>query len=146
MVLFVENDTLAIRPLIDYLRESGYDVEVRNHADRALADMPGMQNLRCAILDVMMPAPGDWGDDALGGMATGLVLARKIRESNSALPIIFLTGQNSLAVNSSLRDFPKPSKCFGKLHLRADALLAAVQEMAGQPDSTAISTPEVAQV
>ena len=134
MLLMVENDRLGVRPWIEILRDE-YEIEVRNHADRALTDLSRMPNLRSAILDVMMPAPGDWGNETLGGTATELVLAQKLGEISTELPIIFVTAIPNLATLTALKNCPEPSKLLLKLHLRPGELLSAVREMTGGPDS-----------
>lgn len=131
MVLIVDNDSLVMRPWISILREEGYDVELRNHADRALETAKERAaELQCAIVDVMMPAPAEWVlEDTMEGLMTGYVLAEKFREIAPNLPIIFLSANIDQAVIGKLRRFPPPSDCMLKLRLNEQLLLGALSRL-----------------
>ena len=138
MLLVVDNDSLTMRPWIAMLREEGYEVELRNHVDRALNDAAEYKNLQCVIVDVMMPSPAQWSQEAQGGMATGLVLAAKFREIWPKVPIIFLTGQTNQAIVSKVKGFGQPSTYLSKLTLKDEVWIAEVRRLAGPPEKPTI--------
>jgi CheY-like chemotaxis protein len=133
MLLVVDNDRLPLDPWIDMLEDAGYQIEFKNHADRALKFAETTPDIEGAVIDVMMPAPADWGGEAQGGMASGVVLAQKLREKHPDLPIIFLTGQMNQAIIGKLKRFGQPSAWLAKLDLRDSMWLDTVKRVFREP-------------
>jgi len=112
-VISVVDDDESIREATKtLLRSAGYSVGTFASAEHFL-DSGALGETRCLILDVRMP-----------GMS-GLDLQRRLKSSDSAVPIIFITAHDDnayrrQAIDAGAVDF------FGK-PFEADALVAAVQ-------------------
>ena len=82
--LLIVDDELLIRDLLyDYFAGCDYDISIADDGQEAL-DMMAEASFDTVILDIKMP-----------GM-DGLELADHIRETNSTVPIIFMTGFPSI--------------------------------------------------
>lgn len=85
-ILFVddERDILELGALA--LREAGYGVQPAANGDIALVLMEQGLAFRLLVTDVVMP-----------GVLDGYALARRAREIDAALPIIYMTGFSHVA-------------------------------------------------
>jgi CheY-like chemotaxis protein len=79
-----ERDILELGALA--LREAGYEVQPAANGDIALVLMEQGLSFRLLITDVVMP-----------GVLDGYALARRARELDPALPIIYMTGFSHVA-------------------------------------------------
>lgn len=140
MFLFVDDNWLALDGWIEILEGAGIEVHRISHADRALDfARANAAKIRCAILDVMMPAPHDW--DVQGGKRTGLYLADRLRELNSSLSIIFLTAHRDSAVISELERY-KGAKLVRKADVVAKDFAGLVQRLVRECDAELTKTGE----
>ncbi len=78
-VLAVDNDPLLLELLVAYLEDMGYDVVATSSPVRGLAHI-NEANVDVLITDIQMPE------------IDGLELARRAREAQPSLPIIFVSG------------------------------------------------------
>ena len=80
-ILFVEDDPNLSMILKDYLEIIGYTVEHAPDGEKGV-QLFNENNYELVILDIMMPKKD------------GFTAAKEIRETNSMIPIIFLTAKN----------------------------------------------------
>ncbi len=80
-ILFVEDDPNLSMILRDYLEMIGYDVDYAPDGEKGIK-LFGDNTYHLVILDVMMPKKD------------GFTVAKEIRETDTAIPIIFLTAKN----------------------------------------------------
>src|SRR5205823_3629743 len=93
MILFIDDEENYVRPYIDELRLSGYDVILETDVDAALEFFEGnYREIDLLILDIMM-APGESFQDerTLFGRRTGLFFYERVRRKASDLPMIALS-------------------------------------------------------
>ena len=81
-IFYVEDDVTLSFVTLDNLRESGYQVDWVDNGDDALTKIAHRSYDLC-ILDVMLPK------------TDGFTVARKIREKDAAIPIIFVTARST---------------------------------------------------
>jgi response regulator NasT len=77
-LLLVDDDRLVLSTLGDGLRQAGYSVATAESVEEA-EDILAGEGIDLAVLDVRMPG------------LTGIDLARRLHETNSEVPFIFLT-------------------------------------------------------
>lgn len=100
-VLFVDNSKIESHPYRVCLDDVGFDVSFVDSAEEALR-MVATEAFSIVILDVMMEhGAGFTVTETMGGMETGVALARKIRKLVPRLKIVALTNSDS----SSVREF-----------------------------------------
>ncbi len=80
-VLVVEDDETLRFVLSEHLRLAGYTVSVAEHADRAIEIFAGAEPIDVIVTDIMMP-----------GRMSGIALVQKLRETDPALPSVFMSG------------------------------------------------------
>lgn len=103
MIVIVDDEERYVRPYIDELKETGYEVNVQT--DVGAAEQFLMENLadvELLVLDVMMP-PGDTMSqrETHHGLRTGMYFYRTIRTLALDLPIIVFTN----VVDTEVFDF-----------------------------------------
>ncbi len=98
-VLWIDDDRLYIRPLIDDMIDLGHEVsQVSNVVDGFQRIQQDANQFELIILDIMMPARGDFQvDEANGGLRTGLVVLSKIQQQQPEI-------LNKMLVVSIVRD------------------------------------------
>src|SRR5689334_18980204 len=89
-VAIVDDDESFARAIGRLLRASGFEVDAYSSAEAFLASTLSPQ-LDCLLLDIH-----------LGGMS-GLELQRRLRESDAAVPIIFVTANNETGWHEEAR-------------------------------------------
>jgi DNA-binding response OmpR family regulator len=115
-VLVVEDDEALREAMTRALRKAGFDVILA--ATGAAALMVGRElHLDAAIIDVFLPDAG------------GLGVARALRETLDAVPIIFVTGLAVAAVREALAPAPVLFKPFSK-----KKLLSTLRRIANVPE------------
>lgn len=77
-ILVIEDDAAIRRGVVDALKYSGYDVEQADRADEGWA-IAQRGNLDLVLLDLVLPRGDGWS------------VLRRIRKSNSTLPVIIMT-------------------------------------------------------
>lgn len=82
-ILLVEDDIDLANLIIDWLTDEGHQIEHASDGNRALA-MVAQTKPDLIILDIVLP------------MLDGLSICRKVRDINTALPILMLTGKSSI--------------------------------------------------
>lgn len=101
-VIVVDDDDHVRKSTARLLRAAAYEVELYSSADAFLAGHRREAGPACLVLDVRMPG------------ATGLDLQDRLRQSDSSLAIIFITGHGDIpmsvrALKNGAVDFlPKP--------------------------------------
>jgi CheY-like chemotaxis protein len=94
-VILVVEDDLALRKLfLSVLDIAGYQTVGASDADEALRLLSGQCEPDLLLTDIRMP-----------GSLNGIELARKVRESRPALPIVFVSGFTKETVPVSLGEF-----------------------------------------
>jgi len=78
-ILLIDDDVTLAAITAEYLEARGYGVDVENNAEPGLKRFKA-GNYAICLLDISMP------------MKDGFALAEEIREVDSAVPIVFLTG------------------------------------------------------
>ena len=105
MILFVDDNWLALDGWVDTLEDAGHEVIRIDEVVRALEYVQqNASRIMCVLCDVMMEAPEDW--DSSEGQRTGIVLANKVRKIRPDLPIIFLTSHSDTVVVDELKAYP----------------------------------------
>jgi FixJ family two-component response regulator len=97
LIHIVDDDASFRNSLAQLLQASGYEVALYNSAEQVLHLPPGPEP-GCILLDVRMPG------------LSGPELQERLVQSGSPLPIIFLSGQNSIpttvqAIKAGAEDF-----------------------------------------
>ncbi|GAB4209612.1 MAG: response regulator transcription factor [Bacteroidia bacterium] len=114
-ILLAEDDENLSFMLEQYLIQKGYDVTVKANGEEAF-DIFCKKKFDLLILDVMMPK------------LDGFALARKIRQINTDIPIIFLTAKGSKedtleGFNSGADDYITKPFSMDELIARINAIL-----------------------
>jgi len=114
-VLLVEDEPAAARMLAKGLREQAYAVDVTGDGDDATFRV-ATTDYDAVILDVMLPSKD------------GFAVARELRESGSAVPILMLTARDSVqariaGLDSGADDYLTKPFDFGELVARLRALI-----------------------
>lgn len=85
LVLVVEDEPLIGLTVQDGLDEAGYEVLLTDSAVEALHEMEaGAETLSALVTDVR-----------LGGEADGWQIARRARELNASLPVVYMSGDSA---------------------------------------------------
>nr|WP_174254607.1 response regulator [Burkholderia sp. S171] len=84
-VFVVDDDAAVCRALTRLIRAAGYCVESFGSAQEFLECHPHFEDCACLVLDVGLPD------------INGLELQNELNAANSALPIIFITGDSDIA-------------------------------------------------
>jgi len=84
-VFVVDDDTAVCRALTRLIRSAGYCVESFESAHEFMECRPYFKDCACLVLDVGLPD------------INGLELQNELNAANSALPIIFITGDSDIA-------------------------------------------------
>ncbi len=112
-LVHVVDDDVQVRDGVGrLLRSEGYEVRCFPSATAFLEQRSGIDEPCCVVLDVMMP-----------GM-TGLELQDELRELQSRVPIVFVSGQGSIPM--TVRALQKGATTFLEKPLDPDQLLDAV--------------------
>jgi DNA-binding response OmpR family regulator len=92
-ILWVDDDVFFMTKLVGHVRDAGYDVILAEGPDEALALFrENYQEIGLVVLDIMMPHGRELNAvETMAGYATGLALARKIREELHAMPLLALS-------------------------------------------------------
>jgi CheY-like chemotaxis protein len=87
-ILWVDDDALHAVQLSSRFRDAGFAVTFATTVDEAVASFARIAP-DAVVLDLLMP-PGSFSlQETAGGTRTGLALARKLRGTQSTLPILF---------------------------------------------------------
>jgi FixJ family two-component response regulator len=125
-VFVVDDDASVRRSLARLLKLSGYQVELFASAVEFLAGGKLQQSPACVVLDIRMPG------------LTGMDLQARLRELDSSLALIFITGHGDIptsvrAMKAGAVDFlPKPFDDTQLLDAVARALARNVREHAAR--------------
>jgi len=113
---------IAYAPLVDSLRDAGYDISETNEADDVIKAM-----IKRSVDFVIVQGPMRWG--SLGkertcvGRVSGYVAVQKARERGSTIPTIFL--------ETAWRPPPVENVMVRRMPILPSELLEAVREMLG---------------
>jgi FixJ family two-component response regulator len=113
VVHVVDDDKLVREGLSRLLRSEGYDVLIYASATAFMEQRSDLAEPTCVVLDVMMP-----------GM-TGLELQDELRNLQSKVPVIFVSGQGSIPI--TVRALQGGATTFLEKPLDPDDLLEAVK-------------------
>jgi two-component system cell cycle sensor histidine kinase/response regulator CckA len=113
----VEDDALVRRTLTRSMTREGYDVIAAANGEEALAFAGAARGLTCVVSDLSMPS------------MDGETLARALRSSRPALPMVLISG-NHAPDQGVLADLPRT---FLSKPVTDDALLAAIRHVTGRP-------------
>jgi DNA-binding response OmpR family regulator len=124
-VLFAENDPLTVYIIKKVLEEQGYEVYTADNGDAAWKLFNEMEFDIC-LLDILMPG------------LNGYELATKIREINTQLPIIYLSGMDDKVkgLKMGADDYIKKPVNYTELVLRMKVFL----KLAGRANSKKVYT------
>ncbi|MEO1434331.1 MAG: response regulator transcription factor [Bacteroidota bacterium] len=119
-LLLVDDDLTLSDMTREYLEAKGYQVSLHHSADDGLESFKSNRFDLC-ILDVKMP------------IRDGFSLAEDIRQLDSFIPLIFLTGQNKKehrikGLTIGADDYVTKPFSMEELHLRIQAILKRVQQ------------------
>ncbi len=112
VVHVVDDDQLVREGLSRLLRSEGYDVLTYSSAATFLEQRSETDVPACAVLDLMMPS------------MTGLELQDELRSLQSAVPIIFISGQGNIPI--AVRALQGGAMTFLEKPLDPDKLIEAV--------------------
>jgi DNA-binding response OmpR family regulator len=99
-ILLVEDDVLIADLVEEALNETGFDVEIAHSASDALSRIEGGPHCFAVLVT----------DVNLGEALTGFDVARRAREVNPAVKVVYVTGlpSNIHAAEEEALMFPKP--------------------------------------
>ena len=125
-VLLVEDEKLLAEIISETLESRGFDVSAAHNGLTGLEEYAKFQPDIC-ILDIMMPE------------MDGYSVARKIREKNPDIPIIFVTAKSQMddlkkGFEAGANDYMKKPFSIEELIVRMEALLS--RSSTGKPKST----------
>jgi len=104
-VLWVDDDTLHTSALRGQFEDAKWRLTIATTVKDGLKVLD-KEAFDGVMLDQIMP-PDDIGiEETAGGIRTGLALARRIREKQSSMPIVFLTIANTSELNQWCRENP----------------------------------------
>ena len=103
-ILLIDDDKRTVSALIEDLVETyKFQVTCLTNADEVLLELNEVK-YDAIILDVMMPVPVSWTinekSEAALGLATGVVLYKKIRKIFSTIPILILSAREFIDIKS----------------------------------------------
>ena len=89
-ILWVDDDVFFMTRLVGHVRDAGYDVILAEGPDEALGHFrKNLDETALVVLDVMMPHGKELSAvESMAGYATGLALARKLREERHDIPLL----------------------------------------------------------
>jgi Response regulators consisting of a CheY-like receiver domain and a winged-helix DNA-binding domain len=125
-ILLAEDDENLGMLLREYLVAKGYEADLFSNGEKAFAGFPQKPYQIC-ILDVMMP------------IMDGFTVAKKIRQTNPTIPIVFLTAKSMKedvleGFNSGADDYMTKPFSIEELVARIEAILRRTQINHGGPD------------
>jgi FixJ family two-component response regulator len=88
LVLVVDDDTSILKSVARLLRQFGYDSLLFPSVE-AFANHKDFGNVACILLDI------DLGDQS------GIELRRRLKAANISVPVIYMTGGDTLAVHKA---------------------------------------------
>ena len=104
-ILWVDNDPGYVQPFADYLRDSGYAVEIAPTPEKAL-HMTASKAFDLALIDLVMPHGEEMSaSETYGSTRTGLVLASKFRAAFPSMKLIGVSVRPSDEVTEWFQDF-----------------------------------------
>jgi len=112
VVHIIDDDALFRSAIARLLRASGYDVKLHESAQEFLQS-PCFDSPSCLLLDIEMPG------------LSGVDLQSRLAETNSTVPIVFLTGHGNIP--ASVRAIRAGAEDFLTKPVAKDDLLAAVE-------------------
>lgn len=117
IIAIIDDDEPLREALGSVLKAAGYSIDTFASAE-AFLNFPGREEIACLILDVRLP-----------GMS-GIELQRRLCESGSTIPIIFITAHG----DASLRDVVMKAGAAGFLNkpVRSDTLLKEIDAAFGK--------------
>jgi len=123
-ILVVEDDSLIRQLIVKHLSKNGYDPLEAENGKKAI-ELFESQHIDLIVTDIMMP------------LLDGNMLTRKIRLTNSELPILMLTALDQFAdkekgFSSGADDYMVKPIEFNEMMLRIKALLRRYQIMSQQ--------------
>ena len=119
IVYIVDDDAAVRRSLFRLLQIEGCEPEMFDSAEAFLARQQPKSH-GCLLLDVTLPG------------LDGLELQRRLVETGTKLPIIFMTGNDD--VSKELRAIEARAVAFLKKPMTAETLLAAIRTAIGADD------------
>ena len=104
MILFIDDEKARSRPWVDELSEAGHIVRALTSADEARQALESLDSeVKCIILDLMIPADGQVPDRRTGyGTRTGLWLLQLLRDNNHTTPAIVLSNVDDPRVEEAV--------------------------------------------
>jgi CheY-like chemotaxis protein len=84
-VLVAEDDPLVLLSIAEFLRDEGFEVIEAHTGEKALALFPHHQRIHVLLTDIRMP-----------GRVDGWELARRIRDQDPDVAVIYVTGYSDL--------------------------------------------------
>ena len=137
-IAFIDDDLFYVNGYLEEL-DMSFAVAIFRTAREAERNLQENANVYLlAVLDVMMPAPGDWPsedrqDAAEEGTNTGLVILRRLKDIivSANLPIIVLTNRERPQIEAEVAALGFPYglvKVYQKAVTQPTALLHAVRE------------------
>lgn len=109
LICVVDDDHSVRRALARMFRSVGFSVQTFRSADEFLDNQP-VEEKMCLVLDIRMPGMG------------GLELVERLKESETYLPVILITGHEYMPRKTS----PPVLACFHK-PLSGDELLETIE-------------------
>lgn len=89
-ILWVDDDVFFMTRLVGHVRDAGYDVALAEGPDEALSFFRKNRDATAlVVVDMMMPHGRELNAvESMAGYATGLALARKLREERRDIPLL----------------------------------------------------------
>ncbi len=109
-VIFIDDDRFYAMHWIERLRER---FEVGHYTDAAEAHVAilSTEQLRCLVIDVMMPTPSNVSnEETAAGLETGLWLLRQLKPwiVQHSVPAIIITNRELEVIQSAVRELNLP--------------------------------------
>lgn len=101
-ILIIDDERKGlIGSLINSLEEKDFEVQVINCAQKAL-ELIEYANYNLIILDIIIPIPESWQsslrDQCEGGLKTGIVLYREIRNAKPSIPVLIYSSDGDIQI------------------------------------------------
>ncbi|MDJ0657921.1 MAG: response regulator [Crocosphaera sp.] len=133
MILIVDDEPRRMEVYIEELKLSNYQVELAEDINEALDYFDKRQGeIELLILDIMMRSGKLSGEHGInGGLRTGIIFYKKIRDNNKSLPIIILSNFDKIddqEVEQEIQNNPQ-KKFFQKINILPYELVDEVKEM-----------------
>src|SRR6266496_6633093 len=96
-ILWLDDEPRRVEPFHDALVFQGHDVALVQSIEELETRLRTEHGWHMVLLDIMLPTGEYSVEDAQGGLDTGLLIAKKLRDELPSVQVVFLTNRIDVA-------------------------------------------------